>query len=116
MHEFHLMRQVVHLVETVLQEAGAGRAAIVRVAVRPGGHVWHEPQAMQTAFAAAAQGTAAEGAALEIIRESVQCSVCGAPREWNQDGPATPCGTCGSDELVPLSEPEVRLQDVVVKA
>lgn len=56
MHECHLMSQMVKIVQCVVQDAGAQRAAVVRVTVSSLSHLSEEPSAMQTVFELAAQG------------------------------------------------------------
>lgn len=113
MHEFHLMRQVVRLVEETLRESGAAGADLVRVAVRPGHHPWNDT-AMRTAFVAASQGTLAEGAALEILQVPGACSSCGVPRGSGET--AGICPACGCADPLALGGPEIRLQDIVVRS
>ncbi len=112
MHELHLIRAVVRLVEEAVRDSGAARADLVRLAVRPGRHSWDEA-AIRTAFAAISLGTVAEGAGLEIHQASDACTWCGAARESEKRNGL--CQACGGIDLSTLGEPEIRLQDVVVR-
>lgn len=62
-HELALMES---LVETVGEQAGAARVVVVRLEVGRGSCV--APDALRFCFDVCAQGTALEGATLEILR------------------------------------------------
>jgi hydrogenase nickel incorporation protein HypA/HybF len=77
MHEVGLMLQALELADAELRRAGASR--IHRLRLRVGALSGVVPEALRLAFAAASQGTAAEGAAfdLETVPVVCECERCG---------------------------------------
>ncbi|MFN8544658.1 MAG: hydrogenase/urease maturation nickel metallochaperone HypA [Candidatus Binatia bacterium] len=64
MHEHSLLRALMTQVEAAARAHGAARVRVVRVKLGPLAHL--DPEHLRHHFAAAARGTAAEGARLEI--------------------------------------------------
>lgn len=116
MHELALMRQVVRMVGSRVDGFAGARPRIVRLRVSVLSHLAQEDErAVRTAFQAAAQGTPAEGAALELIRVPVtaHCPACGVRSDaspWRLTCPACGAGHLRRDEV-----PEVVLHEIVVE-
>jgi hydrogenase nickel incorporation protein HypA/HybF len=64
MHEMSLLRGLLNQVAAVALKNGGGRVRVVRLKLGPLAHI--EPDHLREHFVAAAQGTLAEGAQLEI--------------------------------------------------
>lgn len=104
MHEISLIQ---NLLESVLQEIESkqySRQAIKGLSLRVGALELHSEEAFRQAFAVASQGTAMEGASLEltIMPVEVECSRCGFAGllPHGQADPHTPdpiveCPGCG---------------------
>jgi hydrogenase nickel incorporation protein HypA/HybF len=115
-HEWQLMAQVVKMVEEALRQAPCSKPSVVRLQVSTQSHCFqHDEATLQSVFAAAAQGTVAEGAALEILPVPVtaRCRLCGIACEMR--GLAPGCPRCGSASLDVTQVPEVVLHEVVVE-
>lgn len=116
MHEWQLMAQVVKMVEEALRQAPSAKPSVVRLKVSTQSHVFeHDQETLQSVFAAAAQGTVAERAVLEILPVSVtgRCRLCGTSCEMRELLQCCPgCGLAGLD-AEPV--PEVVLHEVVVE-
>lgn len=116
MHELHLMTQVVKAVETMLCQMGDARLSAVRLKVSALSHLLtHDDIALQTAFALAARGTLAEGAALEIIPipQNAWCPQC--HRDVSIAGSHDACPACGGPMIAGTAEPEVVLHELVIQ-
>lgn len=115
MHEVHLMGQVVKAVNQALREANGAKPLVVRLKVSALSHLLdHDPSQLQAAFDMASHGTAAEGAALDIVTVPVEatCRRCGMRLEVSRMDAA--CEACGSHDLDIVSGPEVVVHDVTV--
>ncbi len=100
MHESTLARQLVRIAVHRAAQAGASRIARVDGWIAETEHLSRESIALQ--FAAAAKGTAAEGARLdlELVHVKAKCRACGkiyAPEEHLLFCPA--CGSVGGELL-----------------
>ena len=116
MHEFQLMAQVVKMVEEALREAPSSTPSVVRLKVSRQSHFFeHDAATLQSVFAAAAEGTVAERAALEILPVPVtaHCRLCGTSCEMQELLHC--CPRCGSASLDAEPVPEVVLHEVVVE-
>lgn len=91
----------------VLKHAGDRR--VTRVGLRVGHLRQVVPSALEFAFELVAQGTAAEGAELELVQvpAAVRCRDCGS--ETEQDGFPLCCAACGG-----LAVDVVRGQELLV--
>jgi hydrogenase nickel incorporation protein HypA/HybF len=102
-HELGLCEGIVAAVE----RRAAGRR-VARVRVRVGTLHRVVAPALDQAFALVAEGTVAEGAALDLVVEPVRasCAACGEERQVDEPPPACPaCGApdpawSGGDQLV----------------
>ncbi len=115
MHEVHLMGQVVKAVNQALREANGAKPSVVRLKVSALSHLLdHDTSQLQTAFDVASHGTAAEGAALDIVTVPVEatCRCCGVKSQVRRMDAA--CEACGSHDLDVVSGPEVVVHDVTV--
>lgn len=116
MHEWQLMTQVVRMVEEALAQTPSSTPSVVRLKVSTQSHFFeHDAATLQSVFAAAAHGTVAERAALEILPVSVtgRCRLCGTSCEMQELLQC--CPACGSGTLEAEAVPEVVLHEVVVK-
>lgn len=116
MHEFHLMTQVVKVVEIQLQETRDARLSVVRLKVKRLSHLLtHDHASLQTAFALAARGTRAEGAALEIIPVSgdAWCSRCNRVTLVTEVDDA--CSICGEPMIGDPAQPEAVVHELIVQ-
>ena len=116
MHEFHLMAQVVRMVEDVIHRSPHSKPSVVKLKVSVRSHVFeHDEATLQSVFAAAARGTVAEQAVLEIlpVTVTVRCTTCGAG--GGTDKVPTSCASCGAATLEVDQAPEVVLHEVVVE-
>jgi Zn finger protein HypA/HybF involved in hydrogenase expression len=116
MHEFHLMTQIVKAVEARLHEMPGAKPLVIRLKVQPHSHLLtDDPATLTTAFALAAHGTLAQGAALDILSAFGEgwCPHC--QRRAAAGKPEAPCPFCGLD-LRPAEEgPEVLVHELVVE-
>ena len=116
MHEWQLMAQVVKMVEEVLHQAPRSKPSAVRLKVSTQSHFFeHDEATLQSVFAAAAEGTVAERAALEVLPVSVtaHCGMCGTSCEMHELLQC--CPRCGSACLDTEQVPEVVLHEIVVE-
>ena len=116
MHEWQLMAQVVRMVNEALHEAPGSKPSVVRLKVSTQSHFFeHDAATLQSVFAAAAQGTRAEGAALEILPVSVtaHCRLCGTSCEMQEL--LQRCPECGAASLDAGPIPDVVVHEVVVQ-
>lgn len=116
MHELHLMKQIVKVVETRLQGTGPAKLAAVRLKVSALSHLMdHDQATLQRAFGLAAHGTRAEGATVEIIPVP---GVAWCP-ECRSNAAVTrldnTCCSCGGPVMADPSASEVILHELVVK-
>jgi hydrogenase nickel incorporation protein HypA/HybF len=104
MHELGIARNIVGIVS----EAADGRP-VTRVTVEIGALSGVLAEAIAFCFEVAAEGTAMEGAALEIIRVEgrARCRSCGA--EFATPAHYTPC-PCGSRQSERLAGEELRIK------
>lgn len=116
MHEFHLMRQVVKVVETQLERTEDAKLSAVRLKVNRLSHLLtHDHASLQTAFVSAARGTRIEGATLEIIPVpgDARCLVCN--RETVVTGADDACSVCGEPMVGDPAQPEVVVHELIVQ-
>lgn len=116
MHEWQLMTQVVRMVEAALARTPSSTPSVVRLKVSTQSHfLEHDEATLQSVFAAAAEGTIAARAALEILPVPVtgHCAHCGTSCEMQ--ALLQCCPGCGSANLDAEPVPEVVLHEVVVK-
>lgn len=116
MHEFHLMTQVVKVVEIQLQETADVRLSAVRLKVNRLSHLLtHDHASLQTAFALAARGTKAEGATLEIIPVpgDAWCPRCHRVTLVTEVDDA--CSVCGEPMVGDPAQPEAVVHELVVQ-
>ena len=94
MHELSIAESIV-----AIADAHAGGARVVEVQVKVGHLRQVVPSALEFAFELCAQGTAAEGAELEleVVPVAVVCRACA--EESEPDGFPLTCQACGSFEL-----------------
>jgi hydrogenase nickel incorporation protein HypA/HybF len=107
MHELALANAIVHIAERHAE----GRK-VTAVAVRAGALRQVVPSALSFAFEAVAQGTAVEGAALELeeVRVVVGCRACGTESEV--DGFPLVCPACGSPDVDVVRGEELLVESV----
>jgi hydrogenase nickel incorporation protein HypA/HybF len=108
MHELHQARLLLQEAQT---RAGKGRR-VRRLTVIVGEASGHWPEHLAEDFAAAAKGTPAEGAVLELLVEKLaaRCAQCGGAFEPKPLVLA--CPACGSAELTITAGQQVRLDRV----
>ena len=111
MHELAITEAVV---SGVCEKVGA--AKVLRVVLEIGRLAGVVPDAIRFGFELCAQGTAVEGAALEIIDVPAagRCRQCGANVELVDSFIAT-CDSCGSLSVEVLSGQELRIKYVEVE-
>lgn len=117
MHEFHLMRQIVKVVETRLGETGGTKLAAVRLKVSVLSHLLaHDRATLQATFQLAARGTKAEGAQLEVtpVPGNAWCPQC--KRDVSVTSVHQGCSACGEPVVTGSTEPEVIVHELVVQA
>lgn len=112
MHELALAEAVVEIAESAAQEAGGDRIRVVRVAIGALSHA--DPAALAFCFEAAARGTLAEGARLDIARVPGQalCRDCGADVPLGARG--DPCPRCGGHALTVTGGEELKVSEIEV--
>ena len=110
MHELILGRSVVEAVEQ--QAAREGLSRVLRVGVRLSALSHVSPEALRLSFDDAARGTLADGARIDIVRDTGEayCFDCGEAVEVASR--AAPCPKCGSGQLLITGSDEVRLTDL----
>jgi hydrogenase nickel incorporation protein HypA/HybF len=104
MHELSITRNIVDIVA----DAAKGRR-VLRVMLDIGKLSGVETQSIRFCFDVVAQGTALEGAALDIreIEGRARCGACGA--EFETRTLYTPCA-CGSFQLLRLAGDELKIR------
>lgn len=95
MHELSIAQSLIDAACEAAADEGSVR--VTRLAVRIGLMSGVVPEALQFSFGLAAEGTACEGAVLEVeaVRVQVFCSQCDAPRTL-PDGFVLSCPACGA--------------------
>ncbi|RMH35907.1 MAG: hypothetical protein D6690_07705 [Nitrospirae bacterium] len=112
MHEFHLLRRIVQLMEELAQQQGRGRPVLIRLRVSRDAHLaQHSLHDLQALFRLAAQGTIAERATLSLTLVSTEdtCLRCGTPLPASAEGL---CSGCGLIRTQDLEEADMFIQDV----
>jgi hydrogenase nickel incorporation protein HypA/HybF len=112
MHEMALAASLIALVADEVKAAGASRATRIHLDIGALSHV--EPQALRFAFDAAAAGSVAEGAALEIDEPPgrAYCLDCSAEVAIDRRGDA--CPACGGYKLMVQQGDGMRLSAMEV--
>jgi hydrogenase nickel incorporation protein HypA/HybF len=104
------------IAESIVEAVGehVGDARVTRVVLEVGALACVEPDAIRFCFSACAQGTAADGAALEIVEvpARARCRTCGAA-EVPVD-PRIPLCECGSADLDLVDGGQLRVRAVEV--
>ncbi len=113
MHELALAREMIAIVERAAKGHNAKRIRVIRVALGAFGHV--EDSALRFAMLAAANGTIAEGASLEIARTIGQawCQEC--QNTVILETRLSPCPRCGGVKLDVVGGAELRVVDMEVE-
>lgn len=111
MHEYGLCEPIVGAVEF----RAAGRR-VTRARVRVGALHRVAPPAMEQAFALAAEGTAAEGAELDlvIVPAEISCAACG--HAGTSDDPIRLCPECGSADVALAGGDDLILESIEIAA
>lgn len=104
-HELSITRNIV----TIVAEHARGRP-VRRVVLEIGALSGIMAESVAFCFDVVAQGTALEGAALEIrtISGSGKCNVCG--QSFSLDSLLTPC-SCGSRDVVRVTGEELKIKE-----
>ena len=112
MHEMALCQGVLDIIDD--QQRGRAFERVLRVILEVGalGHV--DPQALRFAFDVSARGTAAEGAALEIVEVlgRAWCTPCSRRVTLVRRGDG--CPRCGAHTLIVEQGEELRLRELEV--
>lgn len=110
MHELGIARNIV----AIVGDAAKGRR-VRRVTLDVGKLSGVMTEAIMFCFDTVAQGTALEGAALEIrkIEGRARCNVCGS--EFTADTLFTPCA-CGSRQFTRLQGEELNIKSIELEA
>ena len=113
MHEMSIALALVDQLESLADEHGVTR--IERVAIQAGIFRQIVPEALDVAFEAAAAGTRAEGAALdlEIVPAEAQCRRCGHRFEPELD--AFLCDQCGQADVELLKGDDIILASITAQ-
>ena len=113
MHEAHLAEDVVEVAVEEAKKQGATRIKSVRFKV--GRKYLVVPEALEMGFRMAAEGTIAEGAALEVIQVPLEgkCRRCQAKVEGAD--PVLVCESCGSTDVEILKGNEMKLESLDVQ-
>jgi hydrogenase nickel incorporation protein HypA/HybF len=112
MHESSLGKDVLRAVLERAAEAGASRVRVVRGFVAE--TEWLDPKAIAFHFAAHAQGTAAEGATLELETRWIEADCLGCGKRYKPDHHVILCPDCGSTEAKLLGEQGLRIETIEV--
>lgn len=114
MHELSLATALLEQVAQLAAEQHAVRVTSVHVVC--GARLAVVPEFLQTAFEAVAEGTAAEGAALQVDEEPllVRCRPCGARYEPEVDDYR--CPSCGQADVDFLAGSDLVLRAIVLEA
>jgi len=112
MHELALARSMVDIVETTARKHAAHRVTRIRLEIGALSHV--SPAALQFFFDAAAYGTLAEHARLNVLATPGEawCMPCGAAVQLAKRGDA--CPRCGSYQLTVVRGEEMAVKDIEV--
>lgn len=113
MHETALCKGIVEAVKEQAAAHGFARATVVRLSIGALSHV--EPEALVFAFDAAAAGTLAEGARLEIERPPGQAFCIHCEVQVNIAQRFDPCPQCGGHDLVVTGGEEMRIKELEVE-
>ena len=116
MHELHLMRQVVKIVEAGLSEAGDAKLSAVRLRVSTLSHLlMHDHATLEATFQLAARGTRVEGAKLEVIPVATDawCPECKSGMTVTELNDT--CSACEGSVIATSGQPEVVLHELVVQ-
>ena len=109
MHEIGIAEEILAIAARY-----AGDKRVRRIVVEVGRLTAILPDAMQSCFELCTEGTAAEGATLEIIEVPVRgrCRACGAEATFDQ-----PLGTCacGSTDLDWVAGDEIKVRTVEIE-
>lgn len=113
MHELGLALELIATIEAALEARRPPVSRVLRVAVEVGALSAVLPEALELAFQVACEGTALEGARLELVRTEGRgrCRACGV--ESALAGPLGLC-PCGSCDLVWVAGHELRVREVEV--
>ena len=108
MHEMAITQEIVEILR-----ARAGERRVRRVVIEIGKLSAVEPEAVRFCFDLCAEGTPAEGAALEILEPPgrARCRACGGEVELER--PFGRCG-CGSTDLDWISGEELKVREMEV--
>ena len=108
MHELGIAMRVIDL---AVESSAGGRVS--RIVLEVGKLATVLPDALRFCFAAAAEGTAAEGAQLDIVEVpgTARCRACGGSVELSR--PFGRC-SCGNSDLEWLSGDELRIREMEV--
>lgn len=112
MHEASLAMSLAELIDETVRREGATRALSAVVEIGALSHV--EPDALLFAFPSAAEGGAAAGARLDLVRPpgEAACMGCGASVRLARRG--DPCPACSSHRLLVTDGDQMRLVSVEV--
>lgn len=112
MHEMSLAEGIVQLIEETAAAQGFSRVRTVFVEIGRLSSV--EPEALAFCFDAAARGTLAEAAALEIIDVPGQgvCQACG--KDVTVEALYDPCPACGDWQVRVTGGTEMRVKELEV--
>ena len=112
MHEVGLMQSALDLALEAAAKAGASRIHLVALRIGPLAGV--EAEALAFAFDVVTQGTAAEGARLEVEAVAVICHCGFCAREFEPAGPFFDCPGCGRPSAEVRRGEELELAHVEV--
>ncbi|MQA85704.1 MAG: hydrogenase maturation nickel metallochaperone HypA [Streptosporangiales bacterium] len=107
MHEYGLCESILEAVE----RRASGRR-VARVRVRVGALHRVVPPAMDQAFALAAEGTVADGAAVDLVTVPVRVSCLACGHAGDSDDPLSLCPACGAAELELAGGDELVLESI----
>jgi hydrogenase nickel incorporation protein HypA/HybF len=113
MHELSILEGMLQALQEEARSQGFRRVVQVRLEI--GRLAGVEVEALRFAFAAAAQGTLADGAALEILERpgTGLCQACG--REVAIAARYEPCPCCGEGVVTVTGGTELRIKDIIVE-
>lgn len=113
MHEMSLTESLLRLIEEQAAAQHFARVTAVRLEIGCLSHA--DPEAMAFCFDAAARGTLAEGARLEILRTPGRawCMACAKPMPIAER--FDPCPECGGHQLQVTGGDALRLRELEVE-
>lgn len=113
MHELSLAENLIELIEASARREGFSRVKTVWLEIGQLSAV--EPEAMGFCFDAAAAGSRAEGARLEIVPIPGRglCRVCG--RAWELAEFPAPCPDCGAYDVKLTAGDQMRVRELEVE-